>query len=289
MPYSLVLHCFPKNGSLGLEDLQGQKTLALFLQELIQKQDEALAARLHAPVASKPFTTAILQGVGSPPASKRVTGSKEAESASSGIKIRITLLQDALYPLIVGCFLTEVGKTPMLKLGRSTLLVEKVTATPESGEPWSAFVRFEELLDRASEAETTWTLRFHTPTCFKVGDALIPLPIPRLCVQSWLRSWEAYSPRPLLTNPLERRHFLDVVEGTVSVTYTRLRLAYQDYSFDGTRTRETGFVGICRFSVNPKKAVSSHLKILNALVGYSFFCGTGRKTTMGMGMTEPIK
>lgn len=285
MPYSLVLHCFPKNGSLTPEDLQGQKALALFLQELIQKQDEGLAARLHAPGTSKPFTTAILAGE----RGGRGRRSQESDDGPEGIKIRITLLQDALYPLIVGCFLTEVGKTPTLQLGRSTLMVAKVTATPESGEPWSAFASFEELLDRASEAETTWALRFHTPTCFKVGDALIPLPIPRLCVQSWLRSWEAYSPRPLLTNPLERRHFLDVVEGTVSVTYTRLRLAYQDYSFDGTRTRETGFVGTCRFSVNPKKVVSSQLKILNALVGYSFFCGTGRKTTMGMGMTEPIK
>lgn len=284
MPYSLVLHCFPTNGSLSDEDLQGQKALALLLQELIQKQDAALAARLHAPGASRPFTTAILTGE----RGSRGRGSQEFDAAPGEIKIRITLLRDALYPLVVGCFLGEVGKTPMLKLGRSTLMVMKVTATPESGELWSAFASFEELLDRASEAEATWTLRFHTPTCFKVGDALIPLPVPRLCVQSWLRSWEAYSPRPLLTNPLERRHFLEVVEGTVSVTYTRLRLAYQDYSFDGTRTREAGFVGVCQFSVKPAKVDPQHRRLLTILTDYSFYCGTGRKTTMGMGVTKPI-
>jgi hypothetical protein len=65
MPYSLVLHCLSQRDALTPEDLQGQKTLSLFLQELIQKQDAALAARLHAPRNSKPFTTTIVHPCGS--------------------------------------------------------------------------------------------------------------------------------------------------------------------------------------------------------------------------------
>src|SRR5438105_15483768 len=60
MPYSLVLHCVSPSGTVFPEDLQGQKGLALFLEELIEKQDAALAAQLHAPRNAKPFTTAIL-------------------------------------------------------------------------------------------------------------------------------------------------------------------------------------------------------------------------------------
>src|SRR5256885_13767581 len=60
MPYSLVLHCVSPSGTVCPEDLQGQKALALFLEELIEKQDAALAAQLHAPRNAKPFTTAIL-------------------------------------------------------------------------------------------------------------------------------------------------------------------------------------------------------------------------------------
>ena len=48
MPYALVLHCTAQSGFISPEDLKGQKTLALFLQELIQKQDPALATLLHA-------------------------------------------------------------------------------------------------------------------------------------------------------------------------------------------------------------------------------------------------
>ena len=60
MPYSLVLHCVSPSGTVYPDDLQGQKALALFLEELIEKQDAALAAQLHAPRNAKPFTTAIL-------------------------------------------------------------------------------------------------------------------------------------------------------------------------------------------------------------------------------------
>jgi hypothetical protein len=51
MPYTLVLHCLSRNDALIPEDLQGQKTLALFLEELPHKQDAALAARLHTQTA----------------------------------------------------------------------------------------------------------------------------------------------------------------------------------------------------------------------------------------------
>ena len=61
MPYALILHCSLQNGFISHEDLQGQKAVALFLRELIQKQDPALATQLHAPKNSKPFTTAILR------------------------------------------------------------------------------------------------------------------------------------------------------------------------------------------------------------------------------------
>ena len=95
MPYALVLHCSAQNGVISHEDLQGQKTLALFLQELIQKQDPVLATTLHEPKNSKPFTTAILKPLGSNglgrPADKRPThGSKASHGDQGEMKMRIT-------------------------------------------------------------------------------------------------------------------------------------------------------------------------------------------------------
>jgi CRISPR-associated endoribonuclease Cas6 len=291
MPYALILHCNTHNGFISHEDLQGQKTLALFLQELIQKQDPALATLLHAPKNSKPFTTAMLKPLGSNglgwPEEKRPAHRYKASHGDQGeMKMRITLLDDALYPLISQFFLQHIGAIPTLHLGRSALVISKVSVTSESGEPWAGFAAFETILAQSSETETAWRMSFATPTAFKSGDADLPLPIPRLCFQSWLNSWDEHAPCPFFSDKGERKRFLEEeVEGQLSVDFSQLRMADQEFYFDGHRTRERGFTGACRFAVKAAKTVPQHRHILGTLARYSFYAGTGRKTTMGMGVT----
>src|SRR4029434_5156260 len=103
MPYSLVLHCVSPSGTVYPEDLHGQKTLALFLEELIQKQDAALAAQLHAPRNAKPFTTAILHQTRTDRETRARAatdrpGAGQAMLPAGEMQLRITLLDDALYP-----------------------------------------------------------------------------------------------------------------------------------------------------------------------------------------------
>lgn len=295
MPYSLVLHCVSTNGSLCPADLQGQKGLALFLEQLIQQQDPTMAARLHDSQKAKPFTTVLLPQTVEPKPRQHhlsTTGRHRSPHADDPeeVKIRITLLDDALYPLVSQFFLQHLSGLPLLRLGQSALLVSRVLTTPASGEPWAGFARFEELLAGAAEHETSWTIHFATPTAFKAGDAELPLPIPRLCFQSWLHSWDEHAPVPFFHDKATRKTFLmEVVEGNVSVTYSPLRLQRPTFYFDGTRTREQGFVGTCRFAVRPTKVAPYYRKILAALTHYSFYAGTGRKTTMGMGMTRRLE
>jgi hypothetical protein len=95
MPYSLVLHCVSPSGTVCPEDLQGQKGLALFLEELIEKQDAALAAQLHASRNAKPFTTAILHRTRTDrePHTRAATdypGARQAMLPTREMQIRIT-------------------------------------------------------------------------------------------------------------------------------------------------------------------------------------------------------
>jgi len=164
MPYSLVLHCVSPSGTVYPEDLQGQKTLALFLEELIQKQDAILATQLHAPRNAKPFTTAILHPARTDRgprgrAAPDHQGVRQAILHEGAMQIRITLLDDGLYPHVSQFFLQHLSGVPLLRLGRSELAVSRVMTTPESGEPWAGFARFEELLARASENETAWHIQ----------------------------------------------------------------------------------------------------------------------------------
>jgi CRISPR-associated endoribonuclease Cas6 len=291
MPYCLLLHCIAQHDALTRDDLQGQKALALFLQGLIQKQDPALATQLHAPKNSKPFTMAILRpSEGNRPQryeGRKLTRRSEMRSSKQGeLRIRMTLLDDALYPLVSQSFLQHMGSVPTLHLGGSSLVVSRVTVTPESGETWAGFASFETLLAQGSDIETSWRMCFATPTAFKSGDADLPLPIPRLCFQSWLNSWDEHAPCPFFPDKAERKRFLEeVVEGQFPVNFTQLRTDEQRFYFDGHRTRERGFTGVCRFTVKPAKTAPQHRHILGTLARYSFYAGTGRKTTMGTGVT----
>ena len=205
------------------------------------------------------------------------------------MQIRITLLDDGLYPHVSQFFLQHLSGVPRLRLGRSELAVARVMTTPESGEPWAGFARFEELLASASEDETAWHIQFVTPTAFKSGDADMLLPVPRLCFQSWLNSWDEHSPLPFFQEKTMRRAFLtEVVEWGVSVTYDQLRLAQAPLYFNEVRTREQGFVGTCRFTVRASRIEPVYRKILATLAAYSYYAGTGRKTTMGMGLTRRL-
>src|SRR6201981_587782 len=122
MPYSLVLHCVSPTGTVCPEDLQGQKGLALFLEELIEKQDAALAAQLHAPRNAKPFTTAILPWA-SRDREPRTRVATDRAGAGQGMlpggemQLRITLLDDALYPYVSQFFLQHLDGVPLLRLG----------------------------------------------------------------------------------------------------------------------------------------------------------------------------
>ncbi len=294
MPYSLVLHCYPQNGSLGHEDLQGQKALALFLDHLVRQEDEHVAADLHAPRSAKPFTTAILAPTESDlPVPARQTGlfrgGRPQCQYEGEVRLRVTLLRDDLYALCMRGFLDGVGNgAAPLRLGQTPLLVSKVTVTRESGEPWSSHASFDDLLATADPGAQGWSVRFCTPTTFRSGDADCALPMPRLVFQSWLESWDQHAPLAFFPDRVSRRTFLEEVVGQqVSVTYDRLCMVRRELFFDGRRTAEEGFVGSCRFQAS-RRLGPSHRRILSALAAYAFYCGTGRKTTMGLGVTQPL-
>lgn len=52
--------------------------------------------------------------------------------------------------------------------------------------------------------------------------------------------------------------------------------------------QEVGFEGECSFEITDDTD-EERLKWLNTLADFAFYCGTGAKTTMGMGQTRRIK
>ncbi len=245
----------------------GYHALALFLG-LIRRVDEQLAERLHSMQGLKPFTVSPLQG--------KYTYRKSGIFIRKGAPcwLRFTALEEAIFARLMDSF---IKGEQHLQLEQADFRVADVITHPQ-GSQWAGFASFDEMLERAS-GERKVSLRFDSPTVFRSGGKRnIAFPSPELVFGSLLNKWNAFSGIEL--NP----SLVDDVGSEVLVSRYKLEtkmLAFNSY-------QELGFLGSCVYSANDD-VTGDELRTLNALADFAFFCGTGVKTTMGMGQTRKLK
>ncbi|WP_024547060.1 CRISPR-associated endoribonuclease Cas6 [Picosynechococcus sp. NKBG15041c] len=121
-------------------------------------------------------------------------------------------------------------------------------------------------------------LSFLSPTGFRRKGHHFPLPVPRNVFQSYLRRWNDFS-----SLPIESGAFLEWVDEFVVVRKHQLetrRVAA------GKQGMMTGFIGSAVFNVVTKgRAQSKYCRLFSALGWLAPYCGTGHKTTFGLGQT----
>ncbi len=121
-------------------------------------------------------------------------------------------------------------------------------------------------------------LQFISPTAFRRRGQHFPLPLPRNVFQSYLRRWNHFSGR----SP-QADDFLDWVDEFVVVQQHHIetrRVAA------GKRGLLTGFVGSVVFRVSPQGTeFTDYVHLFSALGHLAPYCGTGHKTTFGLGQT----
>ncbi len=122
-------------------------------------------------------------------------------------------------------------------------------------------------------------LRFISPTAFKQGPGHLPLPLPANIFGGPVRIWEAFAP-PMMRLP---DGWLDWCRREIFVTRHRIETAAVNIS---KREQFTGFVG--EVYLDAHRGPEANLCAWQALADVATFCGTGHKTTMGMGVVERI-
>ena len=255
---------------------------ALF--HLVGEADPERAASLHASPL-KPFSLAFL-----PPFSSSLRGERKGPRAQTGnkqvgepgldlssefrpLELRIALLEDALFPLLMDCFLHRSPRE--LTLGPAHFFVEEVRAVEH---PWAGQASYEALWAWAgAEPQERVRLRFLTPTAFRRGDFDHPLPDPLLLIRSWAARWRQFSPLSLPKGLLDEER----LPRLVGLRSARVRTI----PFHDGHTIFPGFVGwvelLFRGSEEERRA-------LTALAAYAFWAGSGRKTPYGAGLTRPL-
>jgi CRISPR/Cas system endoribonuclease Cas6 (RAMP superfamily) len=229
---------------------------------VFDRVEPELSRHLHALSGSRPFTLATLERAGYP-------------RSGWGLGIRLTGLDAvASDALVVGGVSLQGGGRLAFGRSETQILHCSLEAPP--------------LADRATYAElaqlpfmTHAELEFVTPTAFSQGgDLHLPLPVPDLLLRSWARRWNEYAlPDLQFADPL-----LAAVGARVAVAEARLE----------TRTvslgvgKLVGFTGrVVLEALRPRSWSVEESRVFASLTAYSRFCGTGVRTTQGLGLTLP--
>jgi CRISPR-associated endoribonuclease Cas6 len=213
--------------------------------------DAGLATALHDRPVRKPYTISALE-----------------QGRNGAWRWRVTLLQDDLWePLWTG--------------------VQSVGALDLDGHTWPVRWPDAHVVHRAYDLLLTNVrpanhirLRFVSPTTFSAGRLDLPLPEPSAVFKSWLSRWNDFCPpdRRISTDLLETVHT------HVGIDAHRLRTERHDL---GRGRPPVGFVGQVVYTIIRAQRLDQALVWqIDALADYAPFCGTGRKTTHGMGQTR---
>lgn len=120
---------------------------------------------------------------------------------------------------------------------------------------------------------------FLTPTSFRHHGNHLPLPMPDILFQSYLRRWNCFA--PFEVNKTDFKQW--VSEHVVIARHTLQSSKVQA----GKQGSVTGFTGAIQFHITSKaKADRDYVRLIYTLEHLAPYCGTGHKTTFGLGQTR---
>ena len=275
MPISTLISLIPKT-DVTLRPTMGHHAHAAFLS-ILKKSNPKVAEAVHAQSAQKPFTVSPLI------AAAKLRGNQLHIKAGTECRLRFTFLDDELFTHFGKAFLTLA--MPPIRLGEAVFQVKQMVSHATEDRSWSGSATYAELVQSA-KTDTQMSFRFYSPTAFRRltprgqktrSDVYIDLV---RCYQSWVNKWNAFAPVKL-----DKARILEFVteQGQVTSVNTKSR------ALNFGKHTEVGWVGTCACVFYPEDSLDEHLlRAVNCLADFAFYCGTGYKTTMGMGQTRRI-
>lgn len=183
-------------------------------------------------------------------------------------RVRLTALVPEVLSVLLSAF------DPETSLGREPLHLEHVPFYVVAGESrWEGLATYSSLLTLARPARRI-SLCFRSPTGFRSDRGPVSDPSPRICLTGYLRKWELFADVTLPSTQL-----LEYAERNLVVVRHKLRPA----TIQLGRFYEKGVVGELEWEADGNDP--GLLRLVNALVDYASYCGTGMKTAQGMGQT----
>ncbi|MEI2583535.1 CRISPR-associated endoribonuclease Cas6 [Scytonema sp. PRP1] len=233
---------------------------AWFLDQVRSFSPE-LSAYLHDGESEKPFTISGLDG-------EMVSSGREVQlKANTTYYWYVT----ALSSRVVQWLLQWVQNLPAQLNLRDAPLQIRSCQIAHSATTYAKILNYEH--------RETVTLTFLSPTSFRRKGHHFPLPMPTNVFHSYLRRWNDFS-----GIPVEQEAFLAWVDDNVLITRHQLTSAKV---LAGKKGAVTGFTGAIEFGLTKEASKQPDFcKLFYALGKLAPYCGTGHKTTFGLGQTR---
>jgi CRISPR-associated endoribonuclease Cas6 len=248
-----------------------QKTATLFPQytttlhawflDQVRSHNPELSASLHDQESKKPFTISGLEG------------------KMGNTKGQLQLLPDQTYRWTVTAFSPTLVQwlaqwlenlPPTIALRFAPLQIKSVALAL----PPTTYAQLYQ-----TPIAKTLPLSFVTPTSFRRKGHHLPLPWPVNVFHSYSRRWHDFSGMPF-----DDEAFLAWVDESVLINRHQLESVKVAAGKQGS---VTGFLGTIEFSLtNSAQKHPQFERLFNALGQLAPYCGTGHKTTFGLGQTR---
>ncbi|MEG3881308.1 CRISPR-associated endoribonuclease Cas6 [Microcoleus sp. herbarium7] len=138
---------------------------------------------------------------------------------------------------------------------------------------------YQQLLTAETPVSPNIKLSFVSPTSFRSKGHHFPLPVPENVFHSYLRRWNNFS-----GINVDQAEFLNWIDENAIIT--RHKLESQKVAA-GKKGMVTGFTGAVEFGLGRSAALRpDFVQLFYALGRLAPYCGTGHKTTFGLGQTR---
>lgn len=233
---------------------------AWFLDQ-VRQHNPRLSAYLHDGESEKPFTISALDG------EIRSSGRQVQLFANTTYRWYVTALSERVQDWMAQ-WVENLPNT--IDLRSATL---KISSCNIAHSPTT----YEELLNE--EHGDTVALKFMSPTSFRRKNHHFPLPVPVNIFHSYLRRWNDFS-----GIEFDPESFIAWVDEHVLINRCDITTAKV---LAGKKGAVTGFTGSIELSLTNVAAKNPEfVKLFYALGKLAPYCGTGHKTTFGLGQTR---
>jgi CRISPR-associated endoribonuclease Cas6 len=237
----------------------------------IGESDKAQADGLHDGNELRPYTISDLKGT------FRAQKGFNLVEAGQSAWFRITSLTPELTARLKESVLPGIqGRT--IELNKVAFHVQSVAGAGKH--PWARESSYESLVERYFKADPlpsdALDMAFASLTTFHAGEVHMPLPVPETVLESWLKRWNKLSTASL------PRAVDELKEARLALNRYTLQTQVAQYK----NATWIGFTGDCRFRILAEDEF--WLRLCNLLADYSFYCGTGAKTSFGLGQTRRV-